>query len=82
MLGSNNGIDNGGEVIDIGKRFYTKNDIVESALSTSGSIFWCSDNYNMSLISMTCNGSHGRGTGEERIPWRGLKRSLPKTGDL
>jgi len=44
MLGSNNGIDNGGEVIDIGKRFYTKNDIVESALSTSGSIFWCSDN--------------------------------------
>lgn len=45
MLRSDDGIDHGRQVVNIGKGLYTENDIVEcAALSASGSLFGCPDN--------------------------------------
>ena len=63
MLRSDDGIDHGRQVVNIGKGLYTEDDIVEcTALSAGGSLFGCPDNCVIaSRISTTFDGrAHSR----------------------
>lgn len=46
MLGRDDGIDYGGEVIDIRQCLYTENDIIEGPSAGTGGVFGVSDNCN------------------------------------
>ena len=87
VLRSNDGIDHRSQVVDVGKRFYTEDDVVKCAVfALLGRRFlWCSDNCDMTLFSIRSAGQSGGDMvreARECIPYRGLNRSLPKTGDL
>ena len=41
VLGGNDGIDHGCQVVDVGERFYAKDNVVEWAFLTSGRLLWC-----------------------------------------
>jgi hypothetical protein len=43
MLRSHDRIDNGGEIVHVGKGLYTKDDVIEGTVSVYPSIFWVSD---------------------------------------
>lgn len=88
MLRGNDGIDDGCQIVDVGKRFYTKDNIVKCAFSTRGCLFRCSyDCINFMFSTWRTvageTGSKVIGASEGGyIPWRGLNRSLPKLDDL
>jgi hypothetical protein len=76
VLRSNDGIDDGSEIVDIGEGLDAKHNVVESNRTTLCGIFGISDNYAMvSFMSQQDQFC-------VRSPCRGLNRSLPKVCDL
>lgn len=57
VLGGNDRIDDRGEVVDIGKRFYTEYDVVKCAFFASGCFFRCPYDYITSLFSKSARPS-------------------------
>jgi hypothetical protein len=55
VLGGNDGIDDGCQIVHVGKRFYTKDDIVKCAFSTGGCLLGCS--YDCIYISRLVHGA-------------------------
>ena len=79
MLGGDDGVDNGRQVVNIGQSFYTENDVVECAFFASGSFFWCADDCGMSLFSMRSDRKEG-GRGPRAHTVSGLEPLIAKDG--
>ncbi len=86
MLGRHDGVDYRGEVVDVGQGLDAQDYVVEGAFSALGSFFgrpdnWQKKQHQVSGARPRGEERAGRGRGGGDIPWRGLNRSFPYTGD-
>lgn len=63
VLRSDDGVNNGCEIVDIGQGLDTEYDVIERTFSGVGGIFWISNNCDSSSsVYYSCSSSHGRRT--------------------
>jgi hypothetical protein len=83
VLGGDDGVDYGGEVVNVRERLDTEDNVVEGAVSARSGFLGCADDYGEAVsVTMMEDAKTRREIVVVRLPCRGLNRSLPYVVDL